>query len=55
MKIEAEQWWYKPLIPALVRQRRGVSKSSRPAWATEQIQDSQGYIERPCLVEEGRG
>lgn len=45
----AWQWWCAPLIPALGRRRRWISVNSRPAQSMEQVQDSQGYIERHCL------
>ena len=28
--------------------------SSRPAWPTEQFQDSQGYTEKTCLQKKGK-
>jgi hypothetical protein len=27
----------------------GASLNSKPAWTTEQVQDSQGYTDKPCL------
>jgi hypothetical protein len=39
----------------VVRQEliRGIF--SRPAWSTEEFQDSQGYIEKPCLKKPKKG
>ena len=28
--------------------------SSRPAWSTDPVQDSQGYTEKPCLEEQNK-
>jgi hypothetical protein len=28
--------------------------SSRPAWSTERVQDSQGYTEKPCLEKQNK-
>jgi hypothetical protein len=44
----ARQWWHTPVIPAIGRQSGGFL-SSRPAWSTNEFQDSQGYTEKPCL------
>ena len=30
--------------------KAGGSLSLRPAWSTKQVQDSQGYTEKPCLT-----
>jgi hypothetical protein len=51
LKRGARQWWHTPLISALGRQRRQISVSSRPTWPIEQVQvqNSQGYTEKPCL------
>ena len=45
----AGHWQYAPLIPALWEAEADKSLSLRPIWSTEQVQDSQGYIEKPCL------
>jgi hypothetical protein len=28
--------------------------SSRPAWSTRELQDSQGYTEKPCLKKKNK-
>ena len=35
--------------PSTQEAEAGGSLGSRPAWSTEQGQDSQGYTEKPCL------
>jgi hypothetical protein len=43
-------WWHIPLVPALGGKGRQISVSSRPAWSSELVQDSQGcYTEESCL------
>jgi hypothetical protein len=52
MEKSAREWWCRPLIPALGRQRQaeaGRFLRLRPAWTTE-FQDNQCYIENPCPV-----
>lgn len=43
IRTSLERWWRTPLIPA--GRQRQVDPNSRPAWATQQFQDSQGYTE----------
>jgi hypothetical protein len=43
-------WWRTPLTPALCEAEAG--RSSRPAWSVNQVQDSQGYTEKPRLKKE---
>ena len=35
--------------PSTLEAEAGGSLSSRPAWSTELVQDSQGYTEKSCL------
>jgi hypothetical protein len=45
----AGQWWRRPLIPALGRQRQvDFWVWGQPSLQSE-FQDSQGYTEKPCL------
>ena len=47
---EARQWWHTPLIPALGRQRQvDFWVWGQPGLQSE-LQDSQGYTEKPCLT-----
>jgi hypothetical protein len=47
------QWWYKPLIPALGRQRQKQRQADFWVWSQpclqSEFQDSQGYTEKPWL------
>jgi hypothetical protein len=45
MECVSGLWWYLALISASKDKEAGRSLSLRPAWSTEQFQDSQGYIE----------
>jgi hypothetical protein len=46
---QAGRWWYKPLIPALGRQRQAdFSVGGQPGLQGE-FQDSQSYTEKLCL------
>lgn len=43
IRTSLEGWWRTPVIPA--GRQRQLDPDSRPAWATQQFQDSQGYTE----------
>jgi hypothetical protein len=42
-------WWRMPLIPALGRQRQADFRVRGQPGLQSEVQDSQGYIEKPCL------
>ena len=42
-------WWCTPLIPALGRQRQGDFRVRGQPGLQSEFQDSQSYIEKPCL------
>jgi hypothetical protein len=42
-------WWRTPLIPALGRQRQGDFWVRGQPGLQSELQDSQGYTEKPCL------
>jgi hypothetical protein len=47
--MEWGQWWHTPLIPALGRQRQVVLRVRGQPGLQSELQDSQGYTEKPCL------
>lgn len=51
--FKSQNWvcWCKPLVPAWGDRGRQVSVNLRVVWSTKQVsgQDSQSYIEKPCL------
>jgi hypothetical protein len=48
-QAEAGQWWHMPLIPALGRQRQADFCIWVQPGLQSELQDSQGYTEKPCL------
>jgi hypothetical protein len=42
-------WWHTPLIPALGRQSQADFWVQDQPGLQSEFQDSQGYIEKPCL------
>jgi hypothetical protein len=47
--IENQCKWYTPLIPALGRQRQADFWVRGQPGLQSELQDSQGYTEKPCL------
>jgi hypothetical protein len=47
--VEAGQWWWTPLIPALRKQRQADFCIRGQPGLQSEFQDSQGYTEKPCL------
>jgi hypothetical protein len=43
------QWWHMPLIPPLRRQRQADFRVRGQPGQQNEVQDSQGYTEKPCL------
>jgi hypothetical protein len=48
-KTQGREWWRKPLIPALRRQRQANFWVRGQPGLQSEFQDSQGYTEKPCL------
>jgi hypothetical protein len=42
-------WWHMPLIPALGRQRQADFWVWGQPGLQSELQDNQGYTEKPCL------
>jgi hypothetical protein len=49
ISLEAGQWWHRPLILALGRQRHVDFLVQGQPGLQSKFQDSQGYTEKPCL------
>jgi hypothetical protein len=49
IKNEGQAWWRTPLISALGRQRQADFWVRGQPGLQSEFQDSQGYIEKPCL------
>jgi hypothetical protein len=45
----SQAWWHMPLIPALGRQRQADFWVRGQPGLQSELQDSQGYTEKPCL------
>ena len=44
----SQEWWHRPLIPALGRQRQADFCIQVQPDLQSEFQDSQGYTEKPC-------
>ena len=47
--LQGRAWWRTPLIPALWRQRQADFWVQGQPGVQSEVQDSQGYTEKPCL------
>ena len=45
----SQEWWHRPLIPALGRQRQSHFLVQCQPGLQSEFQDSEGYTEKPCL------
>ena len=53
-KREAGRWWRSPVIPVLWEAEAGGFLSQGQPGLQSEFQDSQGYMDKPCLKQEER-